>query len=42
MSLWRQLTFGLRGLFRGEARKDEIAEELRQYFDEEVPVRPLI
>lgn len=36
MSLWRQLTRGLRGLFRRAARDEEISEEVRQYFEEAV------
>lgn len=36
MSLWRQLTHGLRGLFRRAARDEEIGEEVRQYFEEAV------
>lgn len=36
MSILRQLTHGLRGLFRRSARDAEIGEEVRQYFDEAV------
>jgi putative ABC transport system permease protein len=34
MSLWRQLTHGLRGLTRRAKRNDEAGEELRHYFEE--------
>ncbi|WP_348263831.1 ABC transporter permease [Telmatobacter sp. DSM 110680] len=34
MSLWRQLTYGLRGLARRANRSQETDEELRHYFEE--------
>ena len=34
MSLWRQLTRGLRGLFRQSRADDDIAAEIRQYLDD--------
>ena len=36
MSLWRQLTHGLRGLLQRTAHDDEIAEEVREYYAEAV------
>lgn len=36
MSLWRQLTHGMRGLLGAAARDQEIGEEARQYFEEAV------
>jgi putative ABC transport system permease protein len=39
MSLWRQLTRGLRGLMQQSAQSHEIDEELRQYFDDAVTDR---
>jgi len=34
MSLWRQLTYGLRGLVNREGRDREVADEVEQYFEE--------
>ncbi len=34
MSLWRQLTYGLRGLLRGRRRDEEISDELEQYYED--------
>jgi putative ABC transport system permease protein len=34
MSLWRQLTGGLRGLLHRSTRNQEIGDEVRQYFEE--------
>ena len=34
MSLWRQLTYGLRGFMRRKARDREVADEVEQYFEE--------
>jgi putative ABC transport system permease protein len=36
MSLWRQCTRGLRSLFRQSRASDDIAAEIRQYFDDAV------
>ena len=34
MSLWRQFTRGIRGLFRPQCASDDIAAEIRQYLDD--------
>lgn len=34
MSLWRQITHGLRGLWDGSVRRQDAADELAQYFEE--------
>ncbi len=34
MSLWRQLTYGLRGSMRRKVRDREVADEVEQYFEE--------
>jgi hypothetical protein len=34
MSIWRQLAAGLRSLIDPVSKNEDIAEEVRQYFDE--------
>jgi len=34
MSLWRQLTYGLRSLTHRPARVQDVANEVEQYFEE--------
>ena len=34
MSLWRQLTYGLRSLTHRSARDRDVADEVEQYFEE--------
>jgi hypothetical protein len=34
MSLWRQITYGLRGVFGRDRREEDVAEEVAQYYEE--------
>ncbi len=34
MSLWRQITYGLRGVFGRGRREEDVAEEVAQYYEE--------
>src|SRR3954463_7769526 len=36
MSVWRQFTRGLRGLFHQAAKSDDLAAEIRQYLDDAI------
>jgi putative ABC transport system permease protein len=38
MSIWRQLTYGLRGLARQTEKNQEVGEELRHYYEEAIAV----
>ena len=38
MSLWRQLTHGLRGLMRQAEKNQEVGEEVQHYFEEATAV----